>query len=99
MPAASGACARMDGGRLCILACALWWQPVLIPGIEAIGVLVTTPRFPDHLRANHTNLARYTRAVSLHRVISRSHDSHISLRICHHKEHKPYAIAPEAARV
>lgn len=54
---------------------------MLISGFAAIGVLVTTPRFPDHLLPNHTHLGSYTRVVSLHRVVSRSHDSRISLRI------------------
>ena len=59
--------------------------PVLISGFEWIGALVVSPRFINHRRDNHTHLSPYTRTVSLHRVISPSHDSRISLRIHLHR--------------
>jgi hypothetical protein len=58
---------------------------VLISGIEWIGALVVSPRFINHRGPNHTHLGPYTRTVSLHRVISPSHDYRISLRIHLHR--------------
>lgn len=54
--------------------------PAAIPGSRTIGALWSVASFYVTSRPNHTHLGRYTRTVSLLRVISRSADYPVATR-------------------